>query len=708
MIGIKNNKILLFIIFFLFIFPPYAVHGQGQGAVNIYTSVLLNEINEIDTEKNICKLDFCLCFRFEKTSKIKPEKIKFLNEASLINIQKKAEKTVNNHQTLLIYHVTGSFMMDAFPGRYLFDRHIIGLNFRHKSLSKNHLVYLVDDQSSKKLSNTDYDFLKPSSMWKVRKISYFEKTLNANSRGNPKFLNTSKEKVQYSTFNYAIHIEKNKFSLRGIIPYENSFLIMTCTICLILGLYLVKKGLRIIWFFQLYCSIAFLLSTEVVLVNFFHNRINPFHMKLLIRTFDILWWLVPAFLINLAIKRFLLMPIEARSDGKIPNIIPRFIGFLVYLLAIFGIIAFVFQQEISKLLATGGMFAMIIGLAVKMNIADIISGIAINLESPFRIGDWIKIGDYEGTVVDITWRSTRLKTGENCILSIPNSKATESFIYNYNYPGDVNWLTINIRVSHIYEPEYVRKIILDAVMSTRDIMKKPKPKTSFNGLNDIAAEYNVKFCIRDYENKNIRLESVWNRIWIHLRYAKINMVLQGKEIPHEPVTKNIMLQENGLFSNFTKEELKELSDKMKKVHFNSGGVIIKQDTYGESFFFIYEGSVKVVVNLENGKPIEVDRMGVGEIFGEKSIIGEKRTADIIALNKTILYEITKTDMEPFLENKQGFYEKLKEIQTDRAINRETKKTKHNAESSQIRVNGGFYTRLLKFFGMKIKQRPLKI
>ena len=51
---------------------------------------------------------------------------------------------------------------------------------------------------------------------------------------------------------------------------------------------------------------------------------------------------------------------------------------------------------------------MIIGLAIQLNISNIFSGIALNLESPFHIGDWIRVKDYpEGQFLDMTWRSTR-------------------------------------------------------------------------------------------------------------------------------------------------------------------------------------------------------------------------------------------------------------------------------------------------------------
>nr|VFK25128.1 MAG: Mechanosensitive ion channel [Candidatus Kentron sp. LFY] len=94
----------------------------------------------------------------------------------------------------------------------------------------------------------------------------------------------------------------------------------------------------------------------------------------------------------------------------------------------FGIIAFVFDYRITGLLATSGLLAMIIGLAIQTNLSNIFSGIAVNLERPFRIGDWVKLADFdEGKVVNVTWRSVRIRTPNNHIISIPNSTAAGKY-----------------------------------------------------------------------------------------------------------------------------------------------------------------------------------------------------------------------------------------------------------------------------------------
>ncbi len=87
------------------------------------------------------------------------------------------------------------------------------------------------------------------------------------------------------------------------------------------------------------------------------------------------------------------------------------------------------------------IFSLILLLPIlsncKLNISNIFAGLALNIERPFRIGDKVKIGDLnEGEVLDITWRTIKIRTRDNVLVSIPNSAAAENPIHNLSYPTE--------------------------------------------------------------------------------------------------------------------------------------------------------------------------------------------------------------------------------------------------------------------------------
>ena len=104
---------------------------------------------------------------------------------------------------------------------------------------------------------------------------------------------------------------------------------------------------------------------------------------------------------------------RAAVAGAQPAAYPRLLSDLVrgalFILAAIGILAFVFDQAATGLIATSSVLIAVVGFALRYVISDVFSGIALSFDHPYRIGDWIEPGPgVVGKVVEITWRTTRL------------------------------------------------------------------------------------------------------------------------------------------------------------------------------------------------------------------------------------------------------------------------------------------------------------
>jgi branched-chain amino acid transport system substrate-binding protein len=156
--------------------------------------------------------------------------------------------------------------------------------------------------------------------------------------------------------------------------------------------------------------------------------------------YNILNWLVPAILVSIAIDRFIWFPLESRAQRKVPGIIRLLTNLLVFVVTVFGIVSHVFNQPVTSLLATTGLSAMIVGLAIRSSIANVFSGIILNLEKPFSIGDKIQFNLstktlMKGKVVDITWRTTLIEHELGHLVSVPNGRISELAVHNLSLSG---------------------------------------------------------------------------------------------------------------------------------------------------------------------------------------------------------------------------------------------------------------------------------
>jgi len=647
----------------------------------VYTGIEIKKIYDIDMKTMTYGLDFYLWFRYK--GDIHPERISFLNAAESIELGAPVDREKSKNVSYEAYHVRGRFKADFIPDAYAYQERLVGVSFCHQERTRNNLIYVADilgmriesrSRMVEKLKKAK--ILTPASGYTINDFWVFQNIAEKASLGAPRYLKIQEGKVKFSQFNMGIRIRKNELSLRNMIRYEfvDHLLISNLMILLFVSVFYrgdrLRRNCRVIWFIQMMTAITALISCESLTVDRLIYLVEPYHAKIIKYFFDVMWWLVPTLFVDLAIKRFIWIPIEDKTDREIPDIVVGFFSFIIFLLAMCGIFAYVFNQKITSILAASGVVAMIIGLAVQINISNIFSGIALNIERPFLIGDWVKIGDIdEGRILDITWRATRIFTRDHSIISVPNSMASESIIRNFHYPNNTFrvWFTVNIDPSQ--QPESVEKILLDAVLSAPYVLSNPPPVVSFSGLSHWSGEYTISFSSSDFGGKIKTRNAVWKRVWNHLKRAGISPVFQRQDIPQfknaafieKSDDANACLNGIEIFHTLSNESKRILAKKMIKKIFYPNDVIIRQDDPGKSVFIIIEGAVCVKIKVKEGPEVEVGRLGAGDFFGELALIsGGPRKASIIAQTKTLLFEIPQSPFLSILQEEQEVAQRFRE------------------------------------------------
>jgi len=504
----------------------------------VYTGISIKEISDLKPREGTCRLSFDIWFRYH--GNIHLSDITFANAAEPITLGDPVETDSNDYLQYKRFAVQGIFKTNFLSGHTVHRCQVVGFQLYHPTLKRNQLVFVPDKIGMSLTKHTSFieqlgekKLIEKLHEWTLNKTWIFQSILKKESLGKLEYINQTSHMAEYSLFNMGIRIQKSEMSFRGMITEKNAERwIFICGILTLLSIILknqFNQNLTESFFISamylllsLFISIVFLLSIESFLMNRFIESLNNFYLHSMSKFFDVLWWVIPTFYIHSFISILVWQPIEKSTKQKIPNIVRRFVSFIIYTLAFLGIVAFVFDQKITSLLATSGVIAMIIGLAIQINISNIFSGIAINIERPFGIGDWVKVGTYkEGQILDITWRTTRLKTRDDSILSIPNSVASESVIHNFHFPNDCFRLWFNVFIDSTHAPEKIKNILFAAVSSSSIVEKQPEPLARFMGLTDWAAQYMVAFTVKDYDKKGAYLERVWIRVLSHLHQAGI-------------------------------------------------------------------------------------------------------------------------------------------------------------------------------------------
>jgi MscS family membrane protein len=138
----------------------------------------------------------------------------------------------------------------------------------------------------------------------------------------------------------------------------------------------------------------------------------------------------------------------------------KMIRFLILALA-FVTICSNWGYDINGFIAGLGLGGLAFALAAKDLLANIFSGMVIIADRPFSIGDWIKTSDLEGTIADINFRSTKIRTFEHALVTVPNSNLINAPIINFT-KREMRRITFNLGVTYD-TPSYALKKCVDKI-----------------------------------------------------------------------------------------------------------------------------------------------------------------------------------------------------------------------------------------------------
>lgn len=194
---------------------------------------------------------------------------------------------------------------------------------------------------------------------------------------------------------------------------------------------------------------------------------------------------------------------------------------IIILLQHFGITEASFNQSLTAL----GIGGIIIGLAAQNTLADIIAGIAISIDRPFRIRDRILIEQLDtwGDVIEITWRSTRILTRDNRQVAIPNSVISKELITNYSMPDRNFRVETFVVVSYGPAIDYVRNLILESLANENWIMHNKPIQALVSEYTEQGVKFKVRCWIENYVDTRISEDQLNTAIYKALINANVSL-----------------------------------------------------------------------------------------------------------------------------------------------------------------------------------------
>jgi small-conductance mechanosensitive channel/CRP-like cAMP-binding protein len=345
-------------------------------------------------------------------------------------------------------------------------------------------------------------------------------------------------------------------------------------------------------------------------------------------------------LINLVIALLANPWREDRPSERFPAIVQD-----VTLIGLFMVVATVLLKE--QLLTTSAVGAVVVGFALQDTLGNLFSGLAIQVEKPFRVGHWIAIGDREGQVQEITWRATKLRTKAGQFLIVPNGLISKEAILNYSEPTIPTRVEVEVGASYATPPNEVKAALKEAIDNAPLVMPAPAPNILLQQFDNSAITYRVQFWVGDYAVDSQARDQVRTNIWYAFRRRNIEIPFpiqiqyDREEVPlrseGDVLSATARLGAIDIFAPLPQEARLMLSRTAQEQMFAAGEAIVRQGEEGNSMYIVLSGAVRVVLEPAGQ---EVAVIGPGGFFGEMSMLtGDPRTATVRAIQDVRVLEI---------------------------------------------------------------------
>src|SRR3984893_8724446 len=307
---------------------------------------------------------------------------------------------------------------------------------------------------------------------------------------------------------------------------------------------------------------------------------------------------------------------ERRKQTPIPHFLREVVALIIFVVALLFVLSFVYHAErgLKSVVLSSGVAVGIIGLAGQNLLAGIIAGISLQINRPYRVGDWLQVGDRFAEVMEINWRSTRLRTNDGIYLDIPNNEIVKSTIVNLHYPTEVHAMRIRVGIDYNVPPNRVKDALTRAAQSAVNVLPEPKVRVFLVDFADHAVIYEIKYYMGNHSRINETNDAVRTNVWYELKRQRIKIPFPirtlhlerkaARRVEDDQAEALSILRDEPLFQCLTDEQIDNLVKQSHLNHFGRGESVIEEVNEGDSMFVLLRGTAQVSIS-KNGSTIPV-------------------------------------------------------------------------------------------------------
>jgi small-conductance mechanosensitive channel len=378
-------------------------------------------------------------------------------------------------------------------------------------------------------------------------------------------------------------------------------------------------------------------------------------------------------------------------------------------------------MDLASLVTTSAVITAVLAFAMQDTLGNVLGGLFIELDGSIGIGDWIKLDDLSGRVVEIRWRHTAIRTRNGEIVIVPNSTLMKSRFAVIGNPDEeeVRWRRwVWFEVAH---DEPIAKVLAAgeqalAGAAIPNMAADPAPSCVLMELGPSSSRYALRYWLTDPGPDDTTDTAVRRHLMAALARAGIALSLPA-HIEHrikEGEARQAALHQREIdariaalrgveiFARLSAEELRALADRLVPAPFAAGDVMTRQGAIAHWLYILTEGEAEVWVDAPGVPRRRVARIGPGNVFGEMGMMtGEARTATVTARTDVQCYRLDKAGFADIIRSRPALAEDISRVLAARAtgLRQAVEDARAEAAANQGQAES-LLERIRAFFGLE--------
>lgn len=354
---------------------------------------------------------------------------------------------------------------------------------------------------------------------------------------------------------------------------------------------------------------------------------------------------------------------ESAPEGswrrRMPSIFIDVARFGIIAVGVALIFAYVWGANVGGLFTALGISSIVLGLTLQNSVGQIISGLLLLFEQPFKLGDWVKTTSASGQVVEVNWRATHISTGSGLEI-IPNSVLAGQAFSNLSRPAGGHNITVNAKFAGADAPDEVCTL-LDAV--ARDLPQlhpDGRPLTNATSSTDYAVTIPLRSPADD-----ATAQSTFRR-WLWYASRRAGLHLDGIDDDFAtPARRADALRKIAPILRVGSTEMETLLPKVAVVRYGSEETVQRGGEVPDGMSFIIKGRVRMVVTAGEGDVIPVATLQEGDFLGQTALTREPVMGDGYAVGEVTILQVDRETVERLVFRKPALLQDLSQAIDER-------------------------------------------